>query len=160
MTVLMVLSMIAMDQTKSIDMMMDHCTPLLDYPAYHADAKIHFYSSDMIINIHSDASYLSDGQACSPICGHFFMGWLPNDGEQIRINGEFHVSTNAIHFFVVFAAEAELGALFHNCHMGIILCSILKDMGHSQPKTPVHCDNTMAIGIANSTVKLQHSHLM
>jgi hypothetical protein len=30
-------------------------------------------------------------------------------------------------------------------------------MGHSQPKNPVHCDNATAVGIANNTVKQQHS---
>jgi hypothetical protein len=60
-------------------------------------------------------------------------------------------------FVVASAAEVELGALFHNCETGIIFCSILKDMGHIQPKTPVHCNNATAVGIANSTVKRQWS---
>jgi hypothetical protein len=34
---------------------------------------------------------------------------------------------------------------------------MLADMGHSQPKTPVHCDNATAVGIANNTVKRQQS---
>jgi hypothetical protein len=33
-------------------------------------------------------------------------------------------------------------------------------MGHIQPKTPVHCDNVTAVGIANSTVKRQRSRSM
>ena len=33
-------------------------------------------------------------------------------------------------------------------------------MGHTQPKTPVHCDNATAVGIANSTVKRQRSRSM
>jgi hypothetical protein len=28
-------------------------------------------------------------------------------------------------------------------------------MGHPQPKTPVHCNNAMAVGIANNTIKRQ-----
>jgi hypothetical protein len=64
-----------------------------------------------------------------------------------------------IRFIVASAAEAELGALFHNCQMGMFFCSILKDMGHIQPKTPVHF-NATAVGIANSTVKRQWSRSM
>jgi hypothetical protein len=30
-------------------------------------------------------------------------------------------------------------------------------MGHPQPKTPVHCDNTTAVGIANNTIKRQRA---
>jgi len=33
-------------------------------------------------------------------------------------------------------------------------------MGHAQPKTPVHCDNATAVGIANNTVKRQQSRSM
>ncbi len=160
MTVLMALSLIAMDQTKTTEKTMAWCTQLLDYLAYHSDAKVRFYSSDMIMNIHLDASYLSEGRARSQTCGHFFIGWLPADGAPIRLNGEFHVSTNVIRFIVASAAEAELGALLHNCQTGIIFCSILKDMGHVQPQTPVHCDNATAVGIANGTVKQQRSRLM
>ena len=99
---------------------MAKCVQLLDYLAYHSDAKVRFYASDMVMNIHSDASYLSEGKAQSRTCGHFFMGWVPVDGAPIRINGAFHVSTNVIRFVVASAAEAELGALFHNCQTGII----------------------------------------
>jgi hypothetical protein len=30
-------------------------------------------------------------------------------------------------------------------------------MGHPQPKPPVHCNNATAVGIANNTIKRQHS---
>jgi hypothetical protein len=120
MMVLMALSMIAIEQTKSTKQTMAKCMQLLDYLAYHADAKVHFYASDMIMNIHLDASYLSKGKAHSQTCGHFFIGWLPKDDEPIWINGAFHIGMNVISFVIVSAAEAELGALFHNCQTGII----------------------------------------
>jgi hypothetical protein len=99
---------------------MAQCTQLLDYLSGHPDAKVRFHASDMILNIHSDASYLLEANARSRACGHFFMGWMPKDGESIRINGAFHVSTTILRFVVASAAEAELGALYHNCQTGII----------------------------------------
>ncbi len=36
----------------------------------------------------------------------------------------------------------------------------LEDLGHPQPKIPVHCDNATAIGIANNTIKWQRSRAM
>jgi hypothetical protein len=33
-------------------------------------------------------------------------------------------------------------------------------MGHPQPKTPVHCNNATAVGIANNTIKCQRSRSM
>jgi hypothetical protein len=65
MTVLMALSTIANKQMKATEKTMAKCTQLLDYLTYHADAKVCFYASDMIMNIHLDASYLSEGKARS-----------------------------------------------------------------------------------------------
>jgi hypothetical protein len=79
MTVSMALITIAIKQMKATEKMMVKCTQLLDHLAYHADAKVRFYASDMIMNIHSDASYLFKGKARSRTCGHFFMGWLLTD---------------------------------------------------------------------------------
>jgi hypothetical protein len=66
------------------------------------------------------------------------MGWIPKDGDPIKIIGKFHVSANILHFVVASAAEAELGSLYHNCQTGIVFCQTLEVMGHKQPKTPVH----------------------
>jgi hypothetical protein len=62
----------------------------------------------MVMNIHSDASYLSKPKARSRACGHFFMGWMPTDGAPIKLNGAFHVSTTILRFVVASAAKAEL----------------------------------------------------
>ena len=37
---------------------------------------------------------------------------------------------------------------------------ILREMGHPQPPTPVHIDNTTAVGIVNGTIKRQRSRAM
>jgi hypothetical protein len=58
-------------------------------------------------------------------------------------------------FVVASAAKAELGALFLNCKEGMVFQLTLEELGHPQPKTHVHCDNAMAVGIANNTVKRQ-----
>ena len=159
-TVLMALSSIAVEQTKATERTMKRCCELLDYLATQSEAKIRFHASDMVMNIHSDASYLSETKSRSRACGHFFMGWMPKNGEPIRLNGAFFTNTTILRFVVASAAEAELGALFHNCQDGIIFRQTLEDLGHPQPKTPVHCDNATAVGIANNTVKRQRSRSM
>ena len=58
------------------------------------------------------------------------------------------------------AAEAELGALFHNCKDAEMLRTILTAMGHPQPATPVQTDNACANGIANDSVKQKRSRAM
>jgi hypothetical protein len=120
MTVLMALSSFVVEQTKATEHTMSHCKQLFNYLLGHSDAKIHVHASNMILNIHLDASYLSEHKACSHACGHFFMGWMPMDGAPIHLNGAFHVSTTILKFVVASAAKAELGALYHNCQTGII----------------------------------------
>ena len=85
---------------------------------------------------------------------------MPNDNEPLRLNGSIFTLCNKLKWVVASAAEAELGALFLNCKEGQIIRLILSEMVHQQPPTPVHCDNTTAVGIANSTVKRQRSRSM
>jgi hypothetical protein len=134
MTVLMALSSIAVEQTKATEKTLGRCLQLLDYLASNSEAKVRYHVSDMIMNIHSDASYLSETKARSRECGHFFMGWMPKNGEPIKLNGAFRVNTTILRFVLASAAEAELGALFHNCQDGIIFRQTVTDLGHPQPK--------------------------
>ncbi len=120
MTVFTALSMIAIEQTKSTETTMGRCMQLLDCLASNQEAKVRFHASDMIMNILFDASYLSKKGVRSQACGHFFMGWMPKDGESIKLNGSFHSNSSIMRFVVASAAEAELGALFHNCQAGMI----------------------------------------
>ncbi len=103
-TVLMALSSIAVEHTKAMEKTMARCTQLLDYLSGHVDTKVRFHASEMILNIHSDASYLLEANARSRACGHFFMGWMPQDGEPTRLNGAFHVSMTILHFVVTSTA--------------------------------------------------------
>ena len=128
-------------------------SPTPDYLSSNPDAKIRFHASNMIMNIHSDASYLSEPNARSRTCGYFFMGSMPKDGKPIKLNCAFHVNTQIIKFVVASAAEVELGALIRNCQDGIFFWLTLHNLGHLQPKTPVHCNNVTAVGIASNTVK-------
>jgi hypothetical protein len=57
-TVLMPLNDIATEQTKATEKTQAATNKLLDYLATHPDAAIRYHASDMILHIHSDASYL------------------------------------------------------------------------------------------------------
>jgi hypothetical protein len=50
-------------------------------------------------------------------------------------------------------AKAKHGALFLNCQEEIIFKHTLEDLGHPQPKIPIHCNNTTAIRIGSNTIK-------
>jgi hypothetical protein len=74
-TVLMALSSIAIKQMKGMTNTMQKAKQLLDYLATNPDASIWYRASNIIINMHLDASYLSKPDARSRACRHFFMGW-------------------------------------------------------------------------------------
>ncbi len=113
----------------------------------------------MILNIHSEASYLGTSKAKSCMTGHFLLVWLPQDKQLIKLNGPICILTSLLQF-AVSADEAELCALFVNAKKGKIIHLILEEMGHPQPPTPIHCDNATVIGITNDTMKKQCSQSM
>ncbi len=119
-TVLMALTSIDIKKSKRTTNTMEKAKQLLDYLATYPNATIRFQASDMIMNVHSDASYLSESDARSRACGHFFMGWTPKDGDPIKLNGAFFTLCAILRFVVTSVAEAELGALFLNCKEGMI----------------------------------------
>ena len=126
---------------------------MLDYIATHPKAVIRFFPQDMILNIHYNASYLTEPNARSRVAGHYFLGAKPIKNEPIQLNGAIYAYCGILKFVVASAAEAKLAALFLNCKEGKIICLMLQELGHTQPQTPMHCDNKTAAGIANDTVK-------
>ena len=88
-TVLMAFSTIASEQAHGMENTMRKTKQLLDYLATHSEATVCFHGSDMVLNIHLDASYLSEANARSRACGHFFMGWKADPTKPITLNGAF-----------------------------------------------------------------------
>lgn len=154
------LNTLASEQTTATETTMANAKGMLDYLATHPNATIRYRASDMILNVHSDASYLSESRARSRAAGYFFLGSVPEDGKPIKLNGAIHTLCSFLKFVASSAAEAELGALFMNAKEAKVLRLTLQELGHPQPPTPIHCDNNTATGIANNTVKRQRSRSM
>jgi hypothetical protein len=156
-TILMALITIVSKQSKGRQNTMLKTKQLMDYLAAHPNAMVRFHASNMILNIHSKASYLSEANARSQVCGHFIMGWKADPTKPIKLYGAFFTLCAILRFVVASAAKAELGSLFLTCKQAIIFQLTLEEMGHPQPPTLVHCNNSTAVGIANNTVKRQRS---
>ena len=154
-TVLAALSTLAAEQTTATKKTNNKVTQLLDYLATHPNATIRYRASDMKLNTHSDASYLSEKGARSRAAGYFFLGGVPTKGQPIRLNGAILVLSSILKCVAASAAEAELGALFLNLREARIIKLTLEELGHPQDDVSTHCDNTTAVGIANGTVKQQ-----
>ena len=51
------------------------------------------------------------------------------------------------------AAEAEIGALFINSQHDIPAQTVLEEMGHVQPPTPIQTNNTTALGFVSKNLQ-------
>ena len=92
-----------------------------------------------------------------------FLGCMPRKNKEIFINGRIHVLCG-IHIKArcMFSRGGRIGCItyFEIREKPKMLRLMLEEMGHKQPATPVHCDNSTAVGIANDAVKKQQSRSM
>ncbi len=72
-TMLTTLSLITSNQAEPTKETMSNIKLFLDYTASNQDAIITYCACDMVLVMHSDASYLSKPKARSCAGGHFFM---------------------------------------------------------------------------------------
>jgi hypothetical protein len=93
---------------------MDALIHLLDYAATHPDAQVRFRNSDMVLYAHSDASYLSEPKSRSTVGGYFYLGNKNEAPDIATPNGPIHIESRVMLNVMASAAEAEIGALFHN----------------------------------------------
>jgi hypothetical protein len=124
-TILMALSAITAQQSAPTEETLACVNQFLDYIWLHPDAKIRYGASDMILNVHSDASYLSTPKAQSCAGGYFFLGSIPQVSEPLIINGAIHITCTILKLIAVLAAEAELGALLLNAQEAKVIQLLL-----------------------------------
>ena len=148
-TMLTALSALATEQANPTEETMKRCKQFLDYAASQEDAILTYRASDMILAIHSDASYLSEPKARSRAGGHFF---LSSDEDIPRNNGAVLNISQVIKAVMSSAAEAEMGALFINAKTAVPIRTTLVEMGHAQPRTPLQTDNSTAHGVLTNII--------
>ena len=73
MTILTALNAIASEQAAPTKRTMTRVHQFLDYMATHPDAVIRFRASDMILNVHSDASYYQQAEHAVAQAGIFSL---------------------------------------------------------------------------------------
>jgi hypothetical protein len=154
----MPLNDIATKKTKATEKTQAATNKLLDYLVTRPDATIRYNASDMILHIHSDASYLSVSNAHNRLGGLFFCGDKPP--QEDTLNGSIINVAPVIKNVVASAAESELGACFQHAQSGAPIRVTLTELGHIQPATPFRPDNSTAFGILNETIKQKRSKAM
>jgi len=153
-TVLTPISAIASQSANPTKETLAHANQLLDYLATEEDAVLTYNRSEMIMAVHSNASYLCKPNAKSRAGGHFFMSTNakipPNNGAILNI-------AHIIKHVMTSATEAELAALYIMAREVVYMRIILEEMGHKQPATPIQTDNAMAEAVINAKIRPKQS---
>lgn len=129
---------------------------IIAYAAAHPNHKVILHGCDMVLYLQSDASYLTRPNARSVAGGLAYLG---------NKNPDSHIPNPLLSYFSTIidtvcssVAEAEYVALFLTAKTGSWLRLVLDTLGYPQTNpTPILCDNEVAIGIANLSIKPKHS---
>jgi ABC-type uncharacterized transport system YnjBCD substrate-binding protein len=98
---------------------------LLNYCTTHLDATLRDHASYMILNIHSDASYLSEREAISWEGGSFYRGSNADYANRLT-NGTILIISTVLKHVMSSTAEAEICAAFLNFKEGITFRTTLE----------------------------------
>ena len=79
--------------------------------ASESSVTVQFHASDMVLNIHPDASYLSETRTRSKAEGQFMFGSKPVNREPIKMNGAVYMFSGILNF--IFAKKNVLRNLAH-----------------------------------------------
>ena len=120
---------------------------LMQYPT----STIRFHASDMNYIAFGDVSHNSVSKGRSRAGGYGFYGW--NDNTQ-RLNGAVFTMSNILDVVTASAAEGEYGAAYMVARHAVWMRAISLALGHPQQQTTIWCDNTVAVGLSNDTLKI------
>jgi hypothetical protein len=143
----MSINVLASEQSNATEETGDKVIKLLNYCNTHPETKVRYHASDMILHIHSDASYLSESESKSRAGGCFYMGNATKHDKNLT-SGAILIVSKLLKRVMSSAADAEIGAVFVNAKEGAVLRTTLEELGHTQPPTPMETDNTTATGTA------------
>jgi hypothetical protein len=83
-------------------------------------------------------------------CGFFYIG-SDKDSNNRLSNGAILIINKILKHVMPSAAEADIGSVFLNAKEATFIPTILEEMGHPQPPTLLHTDNTTSPGYKNDT---------
>jgi hypothetical protein len=116
----MPIDVLVSEQSQATNITADKVIKLLNYCNTHPETKIGYHASDMILHIHSDASYLSEKDAKIRAGGFFYMGSGIKTDKKLT-NGAILIISKVLKHVMSSAAEAKIGAVFINAKEGAVL---------------------------------------
>jgi hypothetical protein len=91
-------NVLASEQTKATAETADKIVNLLNYYTTHLESKLRYHASNMILNIRSDASYISERKAKIRASGLFYMGSNIDTANRLANGAILIISTVAQHW--------------------------------------------------------------
>jgi hypothetical protein len=127
----MPVNLLASEQIKATAAPSDKIIKLLNYCTMHPEAKVRYHVSDMILNINSDASYLSHRELKS----RAEQGGGLLHGKQHRQRQKTHQWCDFDHqhdyqTWHVISSGSRNGSILLNAKEATVLCTTLEEMGH------------------------------
>ena len=107
----------------------------------------------MILQIHSNASYLSVLKARSRAVGFFSLSNNPAQSNQADLNRTIYVLCKIIKSIVGSAAESKIVVAYLNSYEVIPMRNTFQELGHKQPATLMQVDNTTAASFTHKQIK-------
>jgi hypothetical protein len=130
---------------------------LLGFVAAHRDGRKVFRPSDMTWNVFSDASYLSRPKAGSVASSFHHLSRRLDPGFVFKRAHLGALDGNSIPVVCSSVQESEYCGTFGAAKIATGERQVLEDLGYPQPPTVIHCDNEVAVGLAQKTVKAKLS---
>ena len=155
---LVALGYIASQDSKATKKTYEKTLCLLNYVASHPGTNIPYQSIDMALQIHSDASYLSEPQDHSCAGGHYFLSdrsrnpLLPPRTDT-TLNGPIFTVSKIMSNFMASAAKAEIGTTIINDQEVAPIRTTIRELCDPQPGTPLRVYNSTVEGFANNSIK-------
>jgi hypothetical protein len=143
-------------KTEQTEANLDH---FLNYAASWPDAIVTYRPSNMKLQVHSDASYLSETKGRSRVGGYHFLGDYDPNGS-LPPNGFIETISTILDVVVSSALEAEAGGIFINAQHAVITRQTLEDMRHPQDDTLIVSDNYVGVNILNGNLPPKRSRAM
>ena len=147
--ILVVLSELEQQQAAATQATNDDIMQLLDYVATYPSDGITFRASYMVLASHSNAAFLNVTKYCFRYGSHIM---LSEDVPVPTYNGPILIITQIIRNVMSSASEAELAGLFICVKEMAPHRKSLIEMGWPHPKSPIQCNNSTSLGVANETI--------
>ena len=110
------------------------------------NAVVTYRPSNMVLHVHSDASYLSENEARSRAGGYHFLGEFDHLAD-LPPNGSIENVSTIIDVVCSNAMEAKAAAIFINAQKAVVTCHTLADLGYPQSETSIVSDNLVGVNI-------------